>query len=108
MFDLYGWLMGVGNQNRSQAAIDRTNRFLDIFRMAMMDEYRQAKAGDPTLNEERKILDIIEEKEDRLSDLRLQMRDIQDEIKGQKKRVEEIRHNRVTGQIEMTLDTPDE
>lgn len=103
MIDLLGWVSSIATRNRSEESIARQYAFMAYFRQKLLQEYQQVTVLEQSLDQERELLNANKAEEEIIQGIEAELKARRKSIKEREKRIEQIRVNRVTGQIEMDL-----
>lgn len=103
MLDAYSWLSSITPRQRRKGSVEKQYAFMAWFRDQMIQEYQVVRLIEKSLESERELLRSIEMDEEEIKAIEADLKQRKRAVKDKTERVAAIRHNRVTGQIEMDL-----
>jgi hypothetical protein len=103
MIDAYSWLSSISLKNRKEGSEEKQYAFMAWFRDQMVQQYQVVELIEQSLESERELIRLNEQELLEIKDIESDLKRRKEVIKSRQKRVDAIRHNRVTGQIEMEL-----
>lgn len=106
MLDAYSWLSSISPKQRREGSEEKQYAFMAWFREQMVQEYQVVELIEQSLDRERELLRINQQEMKEIKEIEADLKRRKDDIKLRDQRVAQIRHNRVTGQIEMELLAP--
>lgn len=103
MFDLYAWVSSISIRNRSEQSMQRQYLFLAWIREKMLGAYKSTEAYIQEADYERKLVELKDKTEEEIQEHQRIIADLKKKTKEIEKSIEEIRYNRMTGQISMSF-----
>lgn len=103
MFDLYAWVASISTHSRSEQSLKRQYHFLAWIREKMLTAYKSTEAYIQEADYERKLVELKDKTEEEIQEHLRIIADLKKKTKEIEKSIEEIRYNRMTGQISISF-----
>lgn len=107
MIAAFGWLVSISQNNRKDGSVEKQNQFIIWFLAKINGEISKGQADDPLVEAERELVALNRQDQEEVKELEAALRKKKQTIKARVERIEQIQHDRRTGQIRMNLlDSP--
>ncbi len=107
IFDVYAWVASVSMNNRREGSIERQYQFLAWIRERTLDFYKSVEATIQENSMEMKMLTLRDETLEQLANSKLATKELSKRLSEIDTAIEQIRFNRVTGQMSLPFDPED-
>lgn len=108
IFDLYSWLSSISDNKRRKGSIDKQYAFMTFIREKMIEGYQSVQHVKKANEHELKLVSLKEQTEEELLKAKTVVKELQSKVKDIDKSIEEIRVNRITGQVSMNFPAQEE